>query len=79
MHLFVILLFHTILCILICCKAPRTILDLALYQIKYIIIIITRTRVLFGPYDFKVMWNSFHILGANTEKVKSTFRNKQLL
>ena len=40
MHLFVILQFYTILCMLICCEAPRTILDLALYQIKYIIIII---------------------------------------
>ena len=40
MHLFVILQFFTILCILICCEAPRTLLDLALYQIKYIIIII---------------------------------------
>ena len=39
MHVFVILQFYTILCILICCEAPRTILDLALYQIKYIIII----------------------------------------
>ena len=38
MHVFVILQFYTILCILICCEAPRTILDLALYQIKYIII-----------------------------------------
>ena len=40
MHLFVILQFYTILCILICFKAPRKFLDLALYQIKYIIIII---------------------------------------
>ena len=44
MHLFVILQFYTILCILICCEAPRTILYLALYQIKYIIIIIIKER-----------------------------------
>ena len=40
MHLFIILQFYTILCILICFEAPRIILDMALYQIKYIIIII---------------------------------------
>ena len=40
MHLFVILQFYTILCILICCEAARTFLDLVLYQIKYIISII---------------------------------------
>ena len=40
MHLFVILQFYTILCILIYCEVPRTILYLALYQIKYIIVII---------------------------------------
>ena len=40
MHLFVSLQFYTILYILICREARRTILDLALYQIKYIIIII---------------------------------------
>ena len=40
MHLFVILQFYTILCILICCEAPRTILDLALYQINSISIYI---------------------------------------
>ena len=43
MHLFVILQFYTIL---ICCEAPRTILDLALYQIKYIIIIIIYNHTL---------------------------------
>ena len=44
MHLFVVLQFYTILCILISCEVPRTILDLALYQIKYIIIIYYYTQ-----------------------------------
>ena len=40
MHVFVIFQCFNILYILICFEAPRTILDMALYQIKYIIIII---------------------------------------
>ena len=46
MHVFVILQCFNILYILICFEAPRTILGMALYQIKYIIIIIIRQCVL---------------------------------
>ena len=52
MHLFVILQFYSILCILICCEAPRTILDVALYQIKYIIIIKSNKLLLSHAFQF---------------------------
>ena len=52
MHLFVILQFYSILCILIRCEAPRTILDVALYQIKYIIIIKSNKLLLSHAFQF---------------------------
>ena len=71
MHFFVILQFYTILCILICCEAPRTILDLALYQIKYIIIIYNHIRpIKCIGIDFLIFFHDPTFIRSNTVRLE---------